>query len=359
MHFGSDNWAGAHPQILAALAQASEAGTARAYGGDEWTARVEQQLGAIFEAPCAVFLAPTGTAANGLALAALCRPWQSVLCHEEAHINVDECAAPEHYTGGAKIIGLPGEQAVPDASELAARLARWPIGQPHYAQPGALSLTQLSESGAVLDPDMIARLTEIPRRYNLPTHMDGARFANALAALDCSPAEITWKAGVDILCLGASKGGALACEAVIVFHPDAFPARAEALKYLRKRAGALVSKHRFLAAQMLGWLADDLWLDLAKAANAQTAKLAVEVQKAGLELAWPARGNVSFALLSAQMASALNAAGAVFYPWPGLGPGRRRPTSQEVLARFVTSFETTDAEIAAFGAALAIARPTL
>ena len=266
MNFASDNGAGVAAPILDAIAASSRV-NAPAYGADDFTARAEARLSEIFERKASVFLVATGTAANALSLAALAAPWQAVFCHEEAHVIDDECGAPEFFTGGAKVVGVPGRDGKIQPAALAETLARFPRGQAKTSQPGALSLSQATEAGTAYRPDEIAALAAIAREAGMGVHMDGARFANVVAATGATPAELTWRAGVDVLSLGATKNGALACEAVIVFDPD----KAAAMPYQRKRAGQTLSKGRFLGAQMEAWLAGDLWLELARRANARRA----------------------------------------------------------------------------------------
>ena len=252
MRFASDNTAGAAPEIMAAMAAANE-GAAMGYGADPITKRVEARLAEVFERPCDVFLVTTGTAANALALASMVPPWGSVLCHRGAHIEVDECGAPEFYSG-AKLALLDGDHGrIPEAA-LRRALVEQGAGGVHQAQPKALSLTQATEAGALYTPLQVANLAEIARGGGLRVHMDGTRFANALARTNASPADLSWRAGVDVLCLGATKNGAVAAEAIICFDRTV----AEGLAYRRKRGGHLLSKMRFVAAQVEAWLADDL-----------------------------------------------------------------------------------------------------
>ena len=269
MNFASDNTAGIAPEILAAIARANE-GSALAYGNDDWTRRVERRFAEIFEHEVAVFLVPTGTAANALALAHLAPPWGAVLCHAESHITTDECGAPEFFGGGIKLVGLArrGRQdRARDARDARSTQRQW--GGPHHVSPAVLSLSQSTEAGTIYRADEIAALAEIAHARGLAVHVDGARLANALARLNASPAQATWKAGVDALSFGATKGGALAAEAVVFFDP----ARGAGMQERRKRGGHLVSKHRFIAAQIEAYLADDLWLRLARHANAMADRL--------------------------------------------------------------------------------------
>jgi threonine aldolase len=298
----------------------------------------------LFEREVAVFLVPTGTAANALAIAHLSPPWGAVICHAESHIATDECGAPEFFGGGLKLIELAGVAAkiAPDALEaLLARGRR----APHSVVPAVLSLSQSTEAGTVYQPGEIRRLADIAHAHGLSVHIDGARFANALVRLGATPAEVTWKAGVDVLSFGATKAGALAAEAVVFFDPQ----RAANMGERRKRGGHLVSKHRFLAAQFEAYLCDGLWLDLARHANDAAAALAAQLSAAGLDAVWPVQANEVFVALPKHADERLRAAGATYYPWStnSLPPGAQVKSSH-VLVRLVTSFATTDAEIARF-----------
>ena len=321
MWFLSDNTQPAAPEVLAALARANE-GHAPSYGAEAAMARVRSQLGAIFEAPEAeVHLVATGTAANSLALACLAPPWGAIYCHAEAHVNSDECGAPEFYTAGAKLIPLAGDHGRIDPAALGAALAIAAGASVHNVQPAALSLTNATEAGTVYDPDALAALAGPARAAGLAVHLDGARFANAVAALGCTPAELSWKAGVDVLTLGGTKDGCFAAEAVIFFDP----ARARDFGFRRKRAGHLFSKHRFLAAQIEAWLADGLWLELAARANARAAALARGLAApAGRHARAPGRGQRGLRPLAARPAQGA-AGGRGRVPPLGLRRDARRP----------------------------------
>src|SRR3954452_23935248 len=310
MNFASDNAAGIAPEILAAISLAND-GAALAYGRDDWTKRVERRFAEIFQREVAVFLVPTGTAANALALAHLTPPWGAVLCHDEAHIATDECGAPEFFGGGIKLIGLAGAggKIVPAVLEDALAHGQW--GGPHHVTPTVLSLSQATEAGTMYRPEEIRRLAEIAHAHGLAVHVDGARLANALARMNATPAQATWQAGVDALSFGATKGGALAAEAVLFFDP----ARAGGMSERRKRGGHLVSKHRFVAAQMEAYLAEELWLRLARRANSMAARLSSELTGAGFPPVWPVEANEVFVMMPPPLQEALQAAGARFYPW--------------------------------------------
>jgi threonine aldolase len=311
VNFRSDNVTGIAPEILAAIA-AANTGDVPSYGADPVTSRVTRRFADIFEHEVAVFPLATGTAANALALAAVTPPWGVVYCHEESHVQTDECGAPEFYAGGAKLIGLPGADAKlrPEAIE-ALMIGR---GAVHHAQPAAISISQVTEAGTLYTPAEVAALGALARDRGLALHMDGARFANAVAALDCPPAEITWRAGVDVLSFGATKNGALAAEAVIFFDP----AKADDFAYRRKRGGHLLSKMRFLSAQFDAYLADGLWLRNATHANRVAARLAEGLaQVAGARLRYPAQANEVFVELPEGVIHALAEAGFGFYRWGG------------------------------------------
>ncbi len=334
MNFASDNIACVHPRVMEALA-AADAGAAMPYGADAWTKAAQEALCAAFGREAEVFLVATGTAANALALSALVDPFGGILAHEEAHINTDECGAPEMFTGGAKIIPLPGEGGKIAAAALKARLAAFIHGE-HQVKPQALSITNSTEYGLVYTPVEVAALAGVARDHGLKVHMDGARLANALAALGCTPAELTWKAGVDVLSFGMTKGGAMCAEAVIFFDRDL----ARDFAFRRKRAGQLLSKGRYLAAQVLAMLEGGLWLELAAHANAMAAALADGL--CALPAVRPAhavQANEVFVWLPRALYEGLEKAGAIYYPW--------REEEDRVMARFVTSFATTEEEVKA------------
>jgi threonine aldolase len=340
VNFASDNAAPVAPAILDALAEAN-AGYALAYGNDDWTRRIETRFAEIFEREVALFLVPTGTAANALALAHVSPPWGVVLCHAESHIQTDECGAVEFYGGGLKLVGLNGEGGKITPQVLHKALNGYGGHSPHQMIPSAVSITQASEAGTIYRTGEIAALAEIAHGRSLALHMDGARFANALVRLNASPAEMTWRSGVDILSFGATKGGAMAAEAVIVFDP----ARAAYLGERRKRSGQLVSKQRFIAAQLLAFLAKDYWLELARHANAKADLLAAQLTAIGIKPVWPVEANLVFAVLPPALDAKLRAAGASYYVRGseslGLGAGN-------VLVRLVTCFATTDEDVRRF-----------
>ncbi|WP_339951507.1 beta-eliminating lyase-related protein [uncultured Albimonas sp.] len=349
MMFASDNAGPAAPELMEAVV-AANAGSAMPYGADPLTASVTERVREIFEAPDAqVFLLATGTAANALALSALAAPWSAIFCHRHAHIEEDECGAPEFYTGGAKLTLVEGEHARIDADALSRALKATANASVHNVQRGALSLTQATELGAIYTPAQVRALSDLARAHGLPVHMDGTRFSNAVARLGCTPAELTWKAGVDVLCLGASKCGAMAAEAVIFFNPDA--ARAWEFQLRRKRGGHLFSKMRYVAAQMDRWLTDGLWLELAGRANAAADRLAAGLSEGNLAtLVHPVEANALFVSLPRAAHRRLHAAGAQYYLWP---PGQtlEGPEDEMLTCRLVCNWATEEAEVDAFLAA--------
>jgi threonine aldolase len=335
MNFASDNVTGISPEILSALNAANE-GTVMPYGQDEYTQRLKTEFSNLFETEVTVFPVATGSAANALALAVMTPPFGAIYCHAESHINVDECGAPEFYTGGAKLVTLAGCDGKIHASDLAAVLERSGAGVVHHVQPAAVSITQATEAGTVYTPDQICALADVAKRHNLYLHMDGARFANAVASLNCTPADLTWRAGVDILCFGATKNGAMAAEAVVFFNQTL----AETFGYRRKRSGHLFSKMRFLSAQLLAYLNNDLWLRNARHAN-QMAQMLTQglVGLPGVKLHYPVEANEIFVQLPETVISSLLADGFSFYPWGG---------EHSALVRLVTAFNTSEADITAF-----------
>jgi len=338
MNFASDNTAPVAPAILDALAEASQ-GYARGYGNDGWTQAAERRFCEIFEHDVAAFLVPTGTAANALALAQVSPPWGAILCHAESHILTDECGAPEFFGNGVKLVGLAGAAGKITADGLHEALAGYGGHSPHEVIPSALSITQATEAGTIYRTS--ERLAQIARQRSLAMHMDGARFANALVRLNATPAEMTWRSGVNVLSLGATKGGALAAEAVIFFDPAAAAFFGER----RKRGGHLLSKHRFLAAQFLAYLADDRWLDLARHANAMADELANALTAIGLRPVWPVEANLVFVVLPRALDAKLRAAGASYYV---RNSGNLDIGADNVLIRLVTSFATVEEDIERF-----------
>jgi threonine aldolase len=344
MNFASDNAAGAAPAILDAIARANH-GFALGYGNDDLTRAVERRIAELFECEAAVFLVATGTAANALALAHVTPPWGGVLCHAEAHIATDECGAPEFFGGGLKLIGLAGVGCKLSAATVESAIMRHTGHRPHAVQAAALSLSQVTEAGTVYTLEEIAALTRIAHARGLKVHMDGARFANAVARLGATPAAMTRRAGVDVLSFGATKGGALAAEAIVIFDREV----ADTMHERRKRGGHLVSKHRFVAAQFEAFLAVDNWLAWARHANAMADRLAAGLLTADIRPVWPIDANLVFVVLSRAADARLRAAGATYYArHSGSLPDGIAVKDGEVLARLVTSFATAEAEVDRF-----------
>jgi len=331
MRFFSDNAASVCPEVIAAITAANPVDTA--YDGDALSAALDSAFSDLFERQVRAFWVSTGTAANALALASLVPPYGSIICHRDAHIQNDECGAPEFFTHGAKLLLGEGEHAKLSAGTVRGLLDAT-RDDVHQVQPRALSITQASEYGAVYRPDEIAELGALCRERKLGFHMDGARFANAVAHLECRPADITWRAGVDVLSFGFVKNGGMNAEALIFFDPE----QARDFGYRRKRAGHLLSKGRFLAAQVLALLKDDLWLKNARAANAGAARL--DAATPG-RLTHPVEANEIFLRMTAVEAAALRAQGFDFYDW-GVGE-----------IRLVVSWDQAEGDIAALAAALA------
>ncbi len=335
MNFRSDNVVGIAPEILAAIA-AANSGRAPSYGEDDITKGLDASFSELFEHPVTVFPVATGTAANALALSALSPPWGAIYCHEDAHVAIDECGAPEFYSG-AKLIGVPGEHGKIVPSVVATRLTE--AGFVHQVQPAAVSISQTTEAGTIYSVDEVAALGAFVRRHGLRFHMDGARFGNAVAASNATPADVTWRAGVDVLSFGATKNGAMAAEAVVFFNEE----MARDFGYRRKRGGHLLSKMRFLSAQLAAYLADDLWLRNARHANAMAARLADGLRALpDARLRHPMQANEIFVELPSAIIAGLAADGFGFYRWDGEGGH---------CLRLVTAFDTTAEDVDAFIAA--------
>jgi threonine aldolase len=311
MRFFSDNAAPAHPKVLEAITAANRLDTA--YDGDERSSRLDGAFSDLFGTAVRAFWVTTGTAANCLALAALCPPYRAILCHRDAHIEVDEAGAPGFFTGGAKLVLLdgPGAKVTPEAAEAACNAIRNDV---HQVQPGALSITNATEYGMVYRASDVAALGDLSRRRGLKFHMDGARLANAVASTGESLADVTWRAGVDVLSFGFVKNGGLNAEMLILFRTEL----ADEIAVRRKRAGHLLSKGRFLAAQVLAMLENDLWLENARAANSAAKTLA---RAAPDRLVYPVEANEIFLRATDEEAAGLRAQGFDFYDW---GPGQIR-----------------------------------
>jgi threonine aldolase len=342
MNFESDNVYGVHPRILAALSEAN-AGTAPSYGGDYLSRKAEEKLSEVFEREVRAFLVTTGTAANGLALSSITPGYGAIICHAEAHISCDECNSPEFFTGGAKIIGLHGAGGKITPAMIDKRLKAF-VGAEHDPKPKGVSITNVTELGCVYSPDEVRAISELIRPRGMRLHMDGARFANAVAGLGCAPAELTWKSGVDVMSFGATKNGAMMLEATVFFDR----ALAEEFAHRRMRAGQLVSKGRYLGAQMLAYLEGDLWLENARRANGLAQKLAKGLRRVpSVRLPNPVEANEVFAIIPRALKDRLMATGATFFDWmpDSLGDTIREG---EVFVRFVLSFATPEAEVDRF-----------
>ncbi len=343
MFFASDNTGPVHPKIMAAIAAAND-GYAMPYGADDLNAQVTARIREIFEAPdAAVYLVATGTAANVLSLATLTQPFETIFCTPEAHIHEDECNAPEFYSGGAKLTLVPSVDAKMTPDTLRKTLEGEETRGVHGPQRGPVSLTNVTERGTVYSVAETAALTRIAKEFGLATHLDGARFANALVALGCTPAEMTWKAGIDAVSFGGTKNGCMGVEAVIFFDPK----HAWEFELRRKRGAHLFSKHRFLSAQMLAYLEDDLWRDLATRANAANARLARGLKQVdGAAYIHEPDANISFARWSREGHERLHDAGARYYLWNDDLIG---DDPEEALdARLVTDWSASDENIDRF-----------
>jgi threonine aldolase len=334
--YRSDNTGRAAPEILEALVQANT-GTALGYGADEWTARLQDRFSELFETSVRVFPVATGTAANALSLATVSPSWGLVYCSELAHINTSEANAAGFFGGGLKLVPVAGSYGRIDPAAFRDMLAAVQPGQLHRGQPAAVNLTQATDLGAVYRVDDIAGVAEIARARGLKVHMDGARFANALSRLNCSPADMSWRAGVDILSFGATKNGGALCDAIVVFDPEL----ADGLAVQLRRAGQVWSKMRFASAQLMAYVENGLWLRLARASNAAAARIAAGLEGLpGLRLVAPVEANEIFLEIPSAVMAALERDGFQFY---------RRSTT---LARFVCRFDLTDAEADALVASL-------
>ena len=329
--FASDNTAPICPEAWGALQEAN-AGYAAAYGEDRWTARVCDRIREIFETDCDVYFVFTGTGANALALAQMCQSFRSIICQQSAHIQTDECGAPEFFTGGSKLVLVGGGNGKIDIGQAKALLMRQ--NDLHSHKPGAISIAQATEFGTAYTRDEIAALTELARANELFVHMDGARFANAIASLNCAPRTITWEVGVDVLCFGGTKNGTAAGELVIFFNKQV----SREFDYRVKQAGQLGSKMRCLAAPWLGLLTGDVWLQNARHANSAAHQLAQNLQsKANVEIVFPVQANAVFARMDDQLVRGLHARGWRFYKF-----------IEPDVYRLMCSWATTESDIGDF-----------
>lgn len=340
MFFASDNAGPIHPQIMDRIVTAN-ADYAMPYGKDPIMDEVRDAIRTAFEAPeAAVYLVATGTAANALALATYCQPWQTIFCSQVAHIHEDECNAPEFYTGAAKLTLIPtSDRMTPDA--LTAAIEPQHPSNVHGAQRGPVSITQVTERGSVYTLEELRALTAVAKKYDLPVHLDGARFANAMMAIGCTAAEMTWKSGVDVVSFGGTKNGCMGVEAVVFFDPT----KAWEFELRRKRGAHLFSKHRFLSAQMAGYLQDDLWTQTAMQANENATYLATGLRKAGAAFLHEPQANMIFARFPRAVHHKLQAAGAKYYVWQGSLDG---PDDELVGARMVCDWSITHDQIDTF-----------
>jgi threonine aldolase len=337
MNFSSDNAYGAAPEILQAL-QAANEGAVPSYGEDPLTHRLAAEMARVFEHPVCVFPVISGTAANALALASLVPPHGAIFCHSAAHIATDECGAPEFFTHGARVVTLEDLLGRLRPEDVERSLGHFIRDCVHHSQPAAVSISQSTELGTCYPPEETGLLADFVHRHGMRLHMDGARFANAIAHLGCTPAEASWKAGVDVLSFGATKNGALGAEAVVFFNPG----DAADFEFRRKRSGHLLSKMRFVSAQLVCALEQDRWLSWAARANGLARQLHIQLQNLpGVEIAWPVETNAVFAWLPDGMIASLRERGADFYDWAA-------PVCGRTLVRLVTSFATPEADIDKF-----------
>lgn len=343
MHFASDNAGPAHPAILKAMVDANE-GFAMAYGDDDLTGLAIARVREVFEAPMAeVFFVTSGTAANAITLASLAKPWETIFAARTAHIEEDECGAAEFMTGGSKITLVDGTNGKMDPDALDATANNLGGRDVHGVAPGPVSITQATEKGTLYSVNEIRRIASMAKGAGVPLHMDGARFANAVAALDVTPADLTWRAGVDALSLGATKNGCVAAEAIVIFDPS----HATEIDRRRMRAGHLASKHRYIAAQMHAWLSDDLWLTLAHQANTAAARLTRGLKQIpDVRFSFEPAANILFVQMPRALHRALRSGGAQYHIWDGrLEAG---PDDEMLTARLVCDWSKTDQDIDQF-----------
>ncbi|GAA6174376.1 threonine aldolase family protein [Sulfitobacter pacificus] len=340
MFFASDNAGPVHPKVMERVI-AANTGYQMPYGKDTIMDEVRSRIREVFEAPEAeVYLVATGTAANVLALGCYTQPWQTIFCSKVAHIEEDECNAPEFYAGGAKLTLIDTDDKMTPAA-LEAAIAKQTVGNVHGAQPGPVSITQVTERGSVHSLEEIRALTAVAKAHDLPVHLDGARFANAMAALGCTAAEMSWKSGVDVVSFGGTKNGCMGVEAVVFFDPS----KAWEFELRRKRGAHLFSKHRFLSAQMAGYLQDDAFIDLAQTANGNAAYLADGLRAAGATFLHEPQANMIFARWPRAVHQKLHDAGARYYLWDGPLEG---PADEQVAARLVCDWSIGRDQIDAF-----------
>ena len=338
MNFKSDNIVPVHDKIMDAIVRANH-GIANSYGNDDYSAALEERASEVFEKNVKIYLTNTGTAANCLGLASLVRPYEAVYCHEESHVNNDESGAPELFTSGAKLVTLLGDNGKIDLELLQEKVNFHKSLRPHAQKPGCITLTQATECGTIYSLDELLKIKAFAKQEELPIHMDGARFANALVSLGCTPAEVTWKSGVDVMSFGGTKNGGMCAEMIIFFNEK----HVENFDHIHKRGGQLVSKMRFFSSQFLAYLEDDVWIQNAKHANKMAKLLEGVFKRHEFKSFYPVEANEIFIKLPLDIVERLRNKGASFYDW-GL--------ASQNLYRFVTSFHTSVEQIETFGGAL-------
>jgi len=347
MIFASDNWAGAHPKVTASMATHS-GGFATAYGTSELDKEVADTFSEIFERDVAVFYVGTGTAANSLALTLASKPGGVAFCHSEAHCTEDECGAPEYFSGGGRLARVQGKLGRIDPAELKTEIARYPAAMLHHGRPTAVTITQSTEIGTVYSLDDIRAISAICREEGLPLHMDGARFANGLVSVGATPAEMTWKAGVDMLSFGGTKNGCWCAEAIVLFDKE----KAVEMAFIHKRAAQLFSKARFISAQFAAYFEEGLWLETARHSNSLGARLAGHIRASRsnrIRLAWEPQANEVFAIMSGAEQERLTKKGVVFHTWATPRDFAGPLADDETICRFVTSFATTVEDVDRLG----------
>ena len=344
MIFGSDNWSGAAPEISQALMRHSE-GLATAYGDSDLDKSVEKRFNEVFETECAVFFVGTGTAANSIAIAATMKPGGIVFCHNESHVIANEGGGPEFLSGGGRLVPVGGKYGKIDPNLLAKAASGYSQDFNHLGQPTMLTITQATEAGTMYELDEISALADIAKQNNIPLHMDGARFANALVQLDCTPAEMTWKRGVDMVSFGATKNGCWCAEALVVFNRDLV----SHFQFIRKRSGHLFSKTRFISAQFEAYFENKLWLGLAKHSNAMGEQLQKAVRASNhIRPAWPSNSNQVFFIADKTKAQTWLDQGARFHPFPTPRGMEDEVSENEQIYRLVASFVTQQTHIDEF-----------
>jgi len=337
MNFKSDNIGSISAEIIQAIIEANK-GNQSSYGTDDYSIELNKQLSKVFEKDVIVYLTSTGTAANSLALSALVEPYEAIYCISESHINTDECGAPELYTGGARLVIVDSDvNGKINTDSLNEKILHSMCSRPHGQKPGCISITQATECGTVYNIGELIKIHNIAKKYNMPIHMDGARFANSIATLKCKPAEVTWKVGIDVLSFGATKNGAMCAEAIVFFNHE----HAKNFDYLHKRAGQLMSKTRFFACQFLAYLEHDLWLKNSERANFMAKQLSQIFQDHSIEIIYPVESNELFVTFPAKLSEYLKERKCGFYDWS-------TSNIRNGLYRFVTSCFTSNDDILAF-----------